>query len=119
MSQPNCFTCRNNMVQASRWAPGPVWMGRENLIPTRIQSPDHAAHSKSLHQLCYPSPPSNLSITEIAKQVHIHTFICVYKIFSMVNMDTGLITKKQHLATALYMFHVQLSLLTYFSTFFK
>jgi len=37
------------------WAPGPVWMGAENLTPTRIP-PDCPAHSKSLYWLNYPGP---------------------------------------------------------------
>ena len=33
------------------WASGPVWMGMEYLVPTRIWSPNHPAHSKLLYQL--------------------------------------------------------------------
>jgi hypothetical protein len=29
-----------SIVQGTRWAPGPVWTGPENLAPTGIQSPD-------------------------------------------------------------------------------
>jgi len=36
-----------------------VWVGTENLTPTRIPSPDHPAHSESLYQLYYPSPHQN------------------------------------------------------------
>ena len=44
-------------VQEVGRAPGPVWMVAENLTTTtRIQSPDHPAHSKLLFQLHYPSP---------------------------------------------------------------
>jgi len=28
------------IVQEVEWAPGPVWMGAENLSPTGIRSPD-------------------------------------------------------------------------------
>jgi len=30
------------------WAPGPVWMGAENLASTGIRSPDRPARSESL-----------------------------------------------------------------------
>jgi hypothetical protein len=36
-------------VQEAGLAPGTVWTGAENLTPTRIQSPDHPAHSQSLY----------------------------------------------------------------------
>jgi hypothetical protein len=44
------------IVQEVGWAPGSVWMGVENLTPTRIQFLDHPAHSTSLYQLHCPSP---------------------------------------------------------------
>lgn len=44
------------IVQESGWDAGPVWMDVENLAPTGIQLPVCPAHSKSLHQLHYPSP---------------------------------------------------------------
>ena len=43
------------IVQEAGWAPGPVWTGVENLVPTRIQSPDRPARSQSLYQLSYPA----------------------------------------------------------------
>ena len=82
MPQPGHFTRRNNLVQEAMWDSGVVWMGRENLSPTRIQSPDHPAHSKSLYQLHYPSPRSNLSINwnrKTSTYTHIHT--CKQNIF--------------------------------------
>ena len=36
------------LVQCAGWDPGPVWMGAENLAPTRIRSPDRPARSESL-----------------------------------------------------------------------
>ena len=42
------------IIQEAGWAPGPVWMGAENLVPTGIRSPDRPARSKSLYQLSYP-----------------------------------------------------------------
>ena len=41
-------------VQETRWAPGPVWTGAENLAPTGIRSPDRPARSQSLYRLRYP-----------------------------------------------------------------
>ena len=35
-------------VQEAGWAPGPVWMGAENLAPSGILSPDRPARSESL-----------------------------------------------------------------------
>ena len=37
------------------WAPGPVWMGVENFVPTGIQSLDSPALSELLCHLHYPS----------------------------------------------------------------
>jgi hypothetical protein len=42
------------IVQEAGCAPGPVWIGAENLAPTGILSPDLPARSKSLYRLCYP-----------------------------------------------------------------
>ena len=43
-------------VQKVGWAPGPVWMGAENLGSTGIQTLDRPAHSESLYRLSYPGP---------------------------------------------------------------
>ena len=43
------------IVQEAGWAPGLVWTGAENLVPTGIRSPDHTARSQSLYQLRYPA----------------------------------------------------------------
>ena len=43
MPRPSHFTPRKDLVPnvwEAGWAPGPVWMGAENLAPTGIQSPD-------------------------------------------------------------------------------
>jgi hypothetical protein len=37
-------------------APGPVWMGAENLAFTGIRSPDRPASNESLYRLSYPGP---------------------------------------------------------------
>jgi hypothetical protein len=42
------------IVEEDEWAPGLVWMGAENLAPTRIRSPDRPVHSESLYRLHYP-----------------------------------------------------------------
>jgi len=44
------------ILQQAGWAQRPVWIGAENVAPTRIQSPDRPACSKSLYQLHYPGP---------------------------------------------------------------
>ena len=43
------------IVQEAGWAPGPVWTGAENLVPTGIRSPDHPARGQSLYWLRYPA----------------------------------------------------------------
>ena len=35
-------------------APGPVWMGTVNLVPTGIQTEDRPARTELLHRLSYP-----------------------------------------------------------------
>ena len=52
------FTPRKDpatIVQKAEWAPGPVWTGAENLVPTGIRSPDRPARSQSLYRLSYPA----------------------------------------------------------------
>ena len=41
------------IVQEAWSSPGPAWTGLENLVPTRIRSPDRAARIESLYQLRY------------------------------------------------------------------
>jgi hypothetical protein len=36
-------------VQEAGWAPGPVWIGAENLAPTGIRSLDHPARNQLLY----------------------------------------------------------------------
>jgi len=43
------------IVQEAGWAPGPVWAGAENLVPTEIRSPERLARSQSLYRLSYPT----------------------------------------------------------------
>ena len=44
------------IVREAGWAPGPVWIGAENLAPpTGIRSPDRPVRSQSLYRLSYPA----------------------------------------------------------------
>jgi len=43
------------VVKEAGWAPGPVWAGAENLVPTGIRSPDRAAPSELVYRLSCPS----------------------------------------------------------------
>ena len=43
------------IVQEAGWAPGPVWTGAENLVPTGIRYADRPARSQSLYRLRYPA----------------------------------------------------------------
>jgi len=43
------------IVQEAGWAPGAVWTGAENLVPTEIQSSDRPVRSQSLYRLRYPA----------------------------------------------------------------
>ena len=45
-----------SIVEESRWAPGPVWTGAENIVFTGIQSPDRSVRSESLYRLSYSGP---------------------------------------------------------------
>jgi hypothetical protein len=40
-------------VQEAGWAPGPVWTGTKNHVPTGIRSPDGPARSETLYRLSY------------------------------------------------------------------
>jgi len=56
---PAAFTPRKDpipIVQEAGWAPGPVWIGAENLAFTGIRSPDCPAPSEWLYRLRYPDP---------------------------------------------------------------
>jgi len=44
-----------SIVQEAGWAPGPVWTGAENLVPTGIRTPDRPGRSQSLYRLRYPA----------------------------------------------------------------
>ena len=42
-----------HILLEAEWAPRLVWTGAENLVPTRIRSPDRPSCSQSLYQLSY------------------------------------------------------------------
>ena len=42
------------IVQEALRAPGPVWMGMENLAATGVRTPDRPARNESLYRLRYP-----------------------------------------------------------------
>jgi hypothetical protein len=44
------------IVQEAGWAPRPVWMGAENLVPTGTRSSDRPSRSELLYPLSYPGP---------------------------------------------------------------
>jgi hypothetical protein len=43
------------IVQEAGWAPGPIWTGAKNPVPTGIRSPDRPAPSQLLYRLRYPA----------------------------------------------------------------
>jgi hypothetical protein len=51
------------IVQEAGWAPGPVWIGAENLAPNWIRSPDLPPRNESLYRLRYPGRYTKLYIT--------------------------------------------------------
>jgi hypothetical protein len=57
------------IVQETGWAPGPVWIGAENLAPTGIRSSDLPARSGSLYRLSYPGPLQVVWDTELCRKV--------------------------------------------------
>ena len=42
------------IVLKAGWAPGSVWTGAENIVPTGIRSPDRPARNESPYRLSYP-----------------------------------------------------------------
>jgi hypothetical protein len=51
-------------------APGPVWIGAENLAPTGIRFPDRPARSQSLYQLSYPVHECRFDNGQIREVIH-------------------------------------------------
>jgi hypothetical protein len=86
------FTPRKDpvpIVQEAGWAPGPVWTGAENLTPTRIQSPDHPAHSQSLYRLRYPA--HNFIYTSLKWM-----YVCMYVWLLQVHVCTHYLAWQVH-----------------------
>jgi len=44
------------IVQEAGWAPGPVWTGAENIVPTGIRSPDHPVRNAVAIPTALPGP---------------------------------------------------------------
>ena len=53
------------IVQEAGWAPGPVWIGAENLTTTGIRYLDRPARSQSLYRLSYPAHKTLVSFYKI------------------------------------------------------
>jgi hypothetical protein len=53
----------------ARWAMGPVWMGKNEVAPTRVLTLNCPAHIKSLHRLCYPSPCISRALKSVTENV--------------------------------------------------
>jgi hypothetical protein len=58
------------IVQEAGWAPGPVWMGVENLAPTGIRSPGRPARSQSLYRLRYMANHFARAVIESQRRVN-------------------------------------------------
>jgi hypothetical protein len=52
------------VVQGTGRAPGPVWMGAENLVLTGIRYPDRPTRRESLYRLSYPGTVAARDISE-------------------------------------------------------
>ena len=70
------------IVQEAGWAPGPVWTGAENLVPTGIRSPDRPARSQLLYGLRYPAnstycDQNNFEFTAFQRYVFILESPCI------------------------------------------
>jgi len=64
-SRPGRFTPGKDTVliaHEARWAPGPVWTGVENLVPTGIRFPGRPARSHSLYRLQYPAHKTRMDL---------------------------------------------------------
>jgi hypothetical protein len=57
--RPGHFTPRKDPVPIG-WAPGPVWTGAENLVPTGFRFLDRPARGESLYRLSYRGPRTGL-----------------------------------------------------------
>jgi hypothetical protein len=55
------------ILQEAAWAPGPVWIGAENLAYTGIRSPDLPARIESLYLLRYPDPTNSSDLYKLGR----------------------------------------------------
>jgi len=70
------------IVQEAGWDPGPIWIGAENLAPTRIRSSDRPARSQSLYRLRY----LDHAVVIAPPQINAFSFVEVYlKVFYLWN----------------------------------
>jgi hypothetical protein len=49
------------ILEEAGWAPGPVWMGVENLASTGIRYPDRQTRIESLYRLRHPGPAKSVA----------------------------------------------------------
>jgi hypothetical protein len=75
------------IVQKARWASRPVWMGMENLAPTRIRFSKRPARSESLHRLRYPG---HILYIYIYIFIYIYIYILVSDFKQNLNGKTAL-----------------------------
>jgi len=66
------------IVQNTGWAPGPVWMGAENLVLTGIRYPDRQTPSESLYRLSYPGTVAARDISECKLLCRLHYDLLSY-----------------------------------------
>jgi hypothetical protein len=66
------------IVQEAGWAPGPVWIGAENLALIGIRSPDRPARSQSLYRLSYLAHISVMSVNPLAPEFSLNfSTLCI------------------------------------------
>jgi hypothetical protein len=76
------------IVQEAGWAPGPVWIGADNLAPTGIRFPELPARSESLYRLSYSDPCTKLYNTH-----NTETIVCKLGIIGMPVNKFGVLTR--------------------------
>jgi len=84
---PAAFTPGKDPVLTVQEA-GLVWMGVENLAPTRIRSLDHPAQSKSLYRQSYAGPLTPLCTSNIThKQKYLHGEQIILELATRNNLE--------------------------------
>ena len=66
------------ILQETEWAPGPVWVGVENVAPTGIRSP---ARSQSLYRLRYQAHTMSNSQSLYRLRYPAHVYFMYHQIF--------------------------------------